>query len=189
MFLNDKQIKELSINGSMIDPFVPSTRRERIVPNVGTIKCLSYGLSHFGYDIRLDKEFMQPKLNQVLDPKGNVEYYRFSCESGFYELAPNSWILGKSVEYFRMPNNVNAICLGKSTYARMGVFVNVTPLEPGWEGYLTMEIANLGVHTVRIYCHEGIAQLLFAKGERPLVSYSDKDGKYQYQRGVQEGIV
>lgn len=178
MLKADKQIRELA-NGGMIEPF-----EEKLVRN-GVI---SYGLSSFGYDIRLADEFkiftnvhsaiVDPKH---FDPKSFVEVKGDHCI-----IPPNSFILARSFERIKMPKNLLAICLGKSTYARCGLIVNVTPLEPGWEGYITLEVSNTTPLPAKVYANEGIAQLLFFEGHAaPEVTYDSRKGKYQNQVGVQ----
>lgn len=162
----------------MIDPFEPEQVRE------GTI---SYGLSSFGYDIRVAPEFkvFTNVYNVIVDPKDfdDRSFVDVAAESCI--IPPNSFALARTVEYFRMPRDVLAICVGKSTYARCGIVVNVTPLEPSWEGFLTLEISNTTPLPAKIYADEGIAQLLFFQGEEvPSVAYADREGKYQGQVGV-----
>lgn len=148
---------------------------------------ISYGLSSFGYDIRLGTLFRFPMGGRVLDPKDCREndFATYRHEEPFL-LAGNSWVLGESVEVFDVPKTCLGICLGKSTYARVGIFVNVTPLEPGWTGTLTVEIANLGPNPVCIYPNEGIAQIIFLVGNRPEKTYNEREiQKYQGQHDVQ----
>lgn len=163
----------------MIDPFVDEQQREEVI---------SYGLSSFGYDMRIAGEFrvFTPNIhNSVVDPKDIDERAMVGYEVDDHILIPpNSYVLGRSVEYFRMPPDVLGIVLGKSTYARSGIIVNVTPLEPGWEGHVTIEIGNGTPLPAKVYANEGIAQVLFFQGEAPSISYADKEGKYQHQRGI-----
>lgn len=162
----------------MIEPFESQSVRS------GNI---SYGLSSYGYDIRVAEEFLVfTNLNTtVVDPK-NFDEDSFVRKNGPYcVIPPNSFALARSMEYFRIPRNVTAICLGKSTYARCGIVVNVTPLEAEWEGYLTIEISNTTPLPAKIYAKEGIAQLLFLESDEICnVSYADRKGKYQGQKGV-----
>lgn len=190
--LNDKQIIEENRamrkrNGAgMINPMTAKQVRQK-----GNKKIISYGLSSFGYDIRLAKEIMvrRPSLGtRVLDPKTSAAdtikqklWQSTLIGRDGYNIPPHGYVLASSVERFHIPDDVIAICLGKSTYARCGIVVNVTPLEPGWEGFLTLEISNTTDFSVTIYAGEGIAQLLFHKGERPTTTYSDRGGKYQNQ--------
>ncbi len=162
----------------MIEPFEAGQVRD------GTI---SYGLSSFGYDIRVAPEFkvFTNVHNVVVDPKGFDDRSFVDVNAEACIIPPNSFALARTVEYFRMPRDVLAICLGKSTYARCGIVVNVTPLEPSWEGYLTLEISNTTPLPAKIYANEGIAQLLFLQGnESPEVAYADRSGKYMKQTGV-----
>lgn len=190
--LNDRQIIETNramrkVNGAgMISPMYAKQVRQR-----GNKKVISYGLSSFGYDIRLAKSIYVPKNNPlppVLDPKisgthdGKKALWEPKMiERDGFEIPPHGYVLANSVERFHMPDDVIAICLGKSTYARCGIVVNVTPLEPGWEGFLTLEISNTTDFRVRIHANEGIAQLLFYRGENPITTYADRKGKYQGQ--------
>jgi dCTP deaminase len=175
---NDRWIKEMAEKHKMIDPFVEEQVREGVV---------SYGLSAYGYDFRIAEEFKVPKgsgLDDVLDPKNlrDIVYYGVL---GDVIIPPRSYVLGRSVEYFRIPRNVLTICQGKSTYARLGIIINVTPFEPEWEGHATICIVNASAMDVVVYANEGIAQLLFLEGDAdPMVSYKDKKGKYQASKGI-----
>lgn len=176
--LNDREIAALCEGSSgMISPFVPKQQSEGII---------SYGVSSFGYDIRAGytwKVFTNLRTT-IVDPKVPNEdsFFTWECMEGeTIIIPPNSYALTVSIERFKMPNNVEAICLGKSTYARVAISVNATPLEPGWEGYLTIEIANNSPCPVRMYPGEGIAQLLFIRGNTPDTTYADRSGKYQGQ--------
>jgi len=179
MILPDHRIRALALDASMIDPFVDGQVRDGVV---------SYGLSSFGYDMRIAGEFrvFTPNIhNSVVDPKRIDERAMVEYETDDHILIPpNSYVLGRSVEYYKMPPDVLAIVLGKSTYARSGIIVNVTPLEPGWEGHVTIEISNATPLPAKVYANEGIAQVVFLQGESPDVSYADKAGKYQKQRGI-----
>ncbi len=174
----DRWIQRMALEQKMIDPFVDKQKRENVI---------SFGLSSYGYDVRIAEEFkiftnifgavVDPKR---FDPKSFVDYKGEMCI-----IPPNSFVLGRTVEYFRIPRNVMTICVGKSTYARCGIITNVTPLEPGWEGYVTLEISNTTPLPAKIYANEGIAQILFFESdEQCLTSYADKQGKYQGQVGV-----
>lgn len=161
----------------MIKPFAPAQVRGDVV---------SYGLSSYGYDARLADEFKVPAEGKgVLDPKA-VEAGTFvDVRAGTLDLAPNTFVLGRTVEYFRIPPNVLTLCTGKSSYARCGVLVNVTPFEPGWEGHATLCIANVGPRPVCLYAGEGIAQVIFFESDEPCeMTYADRAGKYQAQRGI-----
>jgi dCTP deaminase len=171
----------------MIEPF------SEAVSGSGVI---SYGVSSYGYDIRVADEWklIDPAAvgslaGQVrMDPKAQPPYLEFTAS--YVDIPPNSYVLGRSVEHFRVPRDVLCVVLGKSTYARCGVIVNVTPLEPGWEGYITIEISNTTPLPARIYANEGIAQVLFFKSDNECeTSYADKKGKYQGQVGVVGALV
>ncbi|MBI4051022.1 MAG: dCTP deaminase [Elusimicrobia bacterium] len=178
MLKSDRWIRKMAMEQGMIEPF------EDHLISGGKV---SYGLSSYGYDIRVSDEFkiftnvhtaiVDPKN---FDPKSFVDYKGEICV-----VPPNSFALARSVEYFRIPRKVLAICLGKSTFARCGIIVNVTPLEPEWVGHLTIEISNTTPLPAKIYANEGIAQLLFLESDEVCaVSYADRKGKYQDQRGV-----
>ncbi len=176
--LSDRWIREQAQNHNMIEPFEEAQRRE------GNI---SYGLSSYGYDARCAPEFkiFTNVDSAIVDPK------KFSPKS-FVErtgdvciIPPNSFALARTVEYFRVPEDVLVVCLGKSTYARCGIIVNVTPLEPGWEGHVTLEFSNTTPLPAKIYANEGVCQFLFFKGNEPCeTSYKDRAGKYQGQTGI-----
>lgn len=175
MILSDRKISDLAQYCGMIDPFVPDQVRGNGI--------ISYGLSSFGYDARLDRTFklFKDRPVQIIDPK---EFTKSSVteESGDYcIIPPGGYILGRTIEYFRMPRDVLALCYGKSTYARCGVMVNVTPLEPGWHGTVTLELHNATNQNVKVYAGEGICQFTFFQGHNPKVSYADREGKYQGQ--------
>jgi dCTP deaminase len=169
----------MALETQMIEPF-----EEKLV-RVGVI---SYGLSSFGYDIRVANEFRIFTASTghltVVDPKALDERALVPYEGDVCIIPPNSFALARSVEYFHMPRNVLGICLGKSTYARAGIITNFTPFEPGWTGHVTIEISNTTPLPAKIYANEGIAQVLFFEGEQPEVSYADRQGKYQAQRGI-----
>ncbi len=175
---SDRWIRRMADEHRMIEPFSPSQVRE------GTI---SYGVSSFGYDIRVAPEFkvFTNVHNVVVDPKSFDDRSFVDVNGESCIIPPNSFALARTVEYFRVPRDILVLCVGKSTYARCGIIVNVTPLEPGWEGFLTLEISNTTPLPARIYADEGIAQLLFFQGnEEPEVTYADRKGKYQNQVGV-----
>src|SRR5947208_2910193 len=176
--LSDRWIREQAQANGMIEPFVESQRRDG---------CISYGLSSYGYDARVADEFrvFTNVDSAVVDPK-DFSQDSFVTRSGrTCIIPPNSFALGHTIEYFRIPRDILVICLGKSTYARCGIIVNVTPLEPEWEGQVTIEISNTTPLPARIYAHEGICQFLFLQGNEPCeVSYASKSGKYMGQRGV-----
>ena len=165
-------------NYDMIDPFEPVQVRD------GNI---SYGLSSYGYDIRVSSEFkvFTNVHNSIVDPKNFDDRSFVDIEGSECIIPPNSFALARTAEHFRIPRNVLVICVGKSTYARCGLIVNVTPLEPTWEGYLTLEISNTTPLPAKVYGGEGIAQLLFFEGdEEPETAYADRQGKYMEQTGV-----
>ncbi len=178
MLKSDRWIREMALKHRMIEPFVDHQVREGII---------SYGLSSYGYDMRLADEFKiyEPKGESGLDPK-NFDSNLFRDFKGkTCEIPPNSFVLGRSVDYFRIPRKVLALCFGKSTYARCGVVVNITPLEAEWEGFVTIEIANLGPRPAKVYANEGIAQVIFLESdEECLSSYKDKKGIYQKQKEI-----
>lgn len=176
MIKNDKWIEKMA-KGGMISPFENSQIRDSVI---------SYGVSSFGYDLRISNEFkiFTNINNTVVDPKKFDTKSFIDLVSDVCIIPPNSFALGRSVEYFKIPRNVITICLGKSTYARCGIVVNVTPFEPEWEGYVTLEISNTTPLPAKIYANEGIAQVLFFEGDEPAVSYKDKKGKYQSQVGI-----
>jgi dCTP deaminase len=197
----DRWIKRMALEHGMIEPFVEGQVRESVV---------SYGLSSYGYDIRVADEFkvFTNVYGSVIDPKSfdprsfvdmkaevciippnsfalarTIEYFRVPRDVCI--IPPNSFALARTIEYFRVPRDVLTVCLGKSTYARCGIIVNVTPFEPEWEGHVTIEISNTTPLPAKIYANEGIAQVLFFQSDEVCeVSYKDKKGKYQAQRGV-----
>jgi dCTP deaminase len=174
----DAWIRRMTADHGMIEPFVEGQRRDGMI---------SYGLSSYGYDARVADEFkiFTNVDNAVVDPKNFSEAGFVTRTGEICIVPPNSFVLGHTVEYFRIPRDVLVICLGKSTYARCGLIVNVTPLEPEWEGQVTIEISNTTPLPARVYANEGICQFLFLKGESPPeVSYADRAGKYMRQRGV-----
>jgi len=176
--LSDKWIRNEARHSAMIEPFVEHQKREG---------CISYGLSSYGYDARVADEFkiFTNVHSAVVDPKNFDEKSFVDMTGDHCIIPPNSFALARTMEYFRIPRNVLTICLGKSTYARCGIIVNVTPFEPEWEGYVTLEFSNTTPLPAKIYANEGIAQVVFFTGdEEPEVSYGDKKGKYQGQHGV-----
>tara|TARA_B100001123_G_C15069783_1_gene931118 strand:- start:62 stop:613 length:552 start_codon:yes stop_codon:yes gene_type:complete len=175
--LSDKWIKKMALDG-MISPF-----KEKQISK-GKI---SFGLSSFGYDARVSNEFkIFTNVNsEIVDPKNFKASNFVTKKVSECIIPPNSFVLASTVEYFKIPKDVLVICLGKSTYARCGIIVNVTPLEPGWEGHVTLEFSNTTPLPAKIYANEGAAQFVFLKGnEEPKVSYSDRKGKYMHQVGV-----
>lgn len=188
MIMNDRQIKEAMDKEGMLDPFVPTQVKE-VFRREGREPIVSYGLSSFGYDIRIGTEFkvFSNAYGTVVDPKNFDDKAMVSVNVEEHEpiiIPPNSFALGLSMEYFRIPRDVVTVCVGKSTYARCGIIVNVTPFEPEWEGYAVLEISNTTQLPAKVYAGEGIAQVLFFRGEPCEVSYADKKGKYQNQQGI-----
>jgi dCTP deaminase len=175
---SDRWIKRMALDHGMIEPFEDRQVRQGVI---------SYGVSSYGYDMRVAREFriFTNVLNSIVDPKAFDPKSFVEFEGDVCIVPPNSFALARSVEYFRIPRDVVTICVGKSTYARCGIITNVTPFEPEWEGFVTLEISNTTPLPAKIYANEGIAQVLFFKGEEPPeVSYKDKAGKYQGQTGV-----
>lgn len=167
----------------MIEPFVP----EQVCIAKNGQKIVSYGASSYGYDIRCAEEFkIFTNINStIIDPKSFDEGSFVEFKGKVCIIPPNSFALARTIEYFRIPRSVLTICLGKSTYARCGIIVNVTPLEPEWQGYVTLEFSNTTSLPAKIYANEGIAQVLFFESDEVCeISYADRDGKYQGQQGV-----
>lgn len=178
----DSWIRHMAEKHGLIDPFEPGQVRE-----VNGERIISYGTSSYGYDLRCAPEFkvFTNVYSAVVDPKNFDPTSFVDINSEVCIIPPNSFALARTVEYFRIPRNILTICLGKSTYARCGIIVNVTPLEPEWEGQVTIEISNTTPLPAKVYANEGICQFLFLKGDTPPeVSYADRRGKYMGQRGV-----
>ena len=176
--LSDKSIRKLALEEGMISPFEDKQIRD------GKI---SYGLSSFGYDARVSEEFkIFTNVNsEIVDPKDFKPTNFVTKNLPVCIIPPNSFVLARTIERFKIPKDVLVICLGKSTYARCGIIVNVTPLEPGWQGHVTLEFSNTTPLPAKIYAHEGVAQFVFIKGnEKPKVTYAQRKGKYMKQRGV-----
>ena len=179
---SDKWIRRMADEMGMIEPFEPAQCRE-----VEGEKIISYGTSSYGYDVRCSDEFkiFTNVSSATIDPKhfDPVSFVDFKGDCCI--VPPNSFALARTVEYFRIPRSVLTICLGKSTYARCGIIVNVTPLEPEWEGQVTLEFSNTTTLPAKIYAHEGVAQMLFFESDEVCeISYADRGGKYQGQTGV-----
>ena len=175
---SDRWIRRMAREHAMIEPFADAQVRDGVI---------SYGVSSYGYDMRVAREFriFTNVLSAIVDPKHFDARSFVEFEGDVCIIPPNSFALARSVEYFRIPRDVITICVGKSTYARCGIITNVTPFEPEWEGFVTLEISNTTPLPARIYAGEGIAQVLFLGGEEPPeTSYADKKGKYQKQQGV-----
>ena len=182
MIKSDRWIRRMAVEQRMIEPFEPGQVRE-----ANGRKIVSYGTSSYGYDIRCSSEFkLFTNLNTtIVDPKNFDERSFVDFQGDWCIIPPNSFALARTVEYFRIPRNVLTITLGKSTYARCGIIVNVTPLEPEWEGYVTLEFSNTTPLPAKIYANEGISQVLFFQGSEPCrISYRDRKGKYQKQKGL-----
>jgi len=174
----DSWIKRMALECRMIEPFVDDQIRAGVI---------SYGVSSYGYDVRVDDEFkvFTNVYNTVVDPKNFDSKSFVDIKADVCIIPPNSFALASTVEYFRIPRDILTICLGKSTYARCGIIVNVTPFEPEWEGHVTIEISNTTPLPAKIYANEGIAQVLFFQSDEVCErSYKDKKGKYQAQRGI-----
>lgn len=181
MVKSDKWIREMAAKG-MIEPFAEKQIRER-----NGERAISFGVSSYGYDVRCAPEFkvFTNIHSTVVDPKNFDNNSFVDIEGESCIIPPNSFALSRTVEYFRIPRNVLTICLGKSTYARCGIIVNVTPLEPEWEGHVTLEFSNTTPLPARIHANEGVAQVVFLESDEPCEeSYKDRDGKYQGQTGI-----
>ena len=181
----DTWIRKMALEQGMIEPF--ADRQMRKVDGAAEKYVVSYGVSSYGYDLRVANEFkiFTNINNSVIDPKGFNEDAFINYTGDVCIVPPNSFALARSVEYFRIPRNILTICLGKSTYARCGIIVNVTPFEPEWEGHVTLEISNTTPLPAKIYANEGIAQVIFFEATDICeVSYADRKGKYMGQRGI-----
>ena len=180
---SDSWIRRMAQSDKLIEPFEPYQVRE----SARGQRVISYGTSSYGYDVRCSDEFkVFTNINSaVVDPKAFDEKSFVSIKNDVCIIPPNSFALARTIEYFRIPRNVLTICLGKSTYARCGIIVNVTPLEPEWEGHVTLEFSNTTNLPAKIYADEGVAQMLFFEADEVCeTSYADRDGKYQGQVGV-----
>ncbi len=179
---SDKWIRRMAMEHRMIEPFEPDQIRYS-----NGHKIVSYGTSSYGYDIRCSDEFkLFTNINSaIVDPKNFDSNSFVDVKSDVCLIPPNSFALARTVEYFRIPRNVLTICLGKSTYARCGIIVNVTPFEPEWEGFVTLEFSNTTPLPAKIYANEGVAQVIFFESDEVCeTSYKDRGGKYQGQHGV-----
>jgi dCTP deaminase len=175
---SDRWIRKMALEHDMISPFNEKQVREGVI---------SYGLSSYGYDLRVADEFkiFTNVNNAIVDPKRFDETSFVDVHKDVCIVPPNSFALARSVEYFKIPRDVLTICVGKSTYARCGIIVNVTPFEPEWEGFVTLEISNTTPLPAKIYANEGLCQILFFQSDEPCeTSYKDKKGKYQGQKGI-----
>jgi dCTP deaminase len=179
---SDHWIRRMAAAHGMIEPFEAGQVRES-----GGARIVSYGTSSYGYDVRCAREFkIFTNINStIVDPKQFDRASFVDLESDVCIIPPNSFALARTVEYFRIPRNVLVVCLGKSTYARCGIIVNVTPLEPEWEGHVTLEFSNTTTLPAKVYANEGVAQMLFFESDEVCgTSYKDRGGKYQGQKGV-----
>jgi len=175
---SDHWIRKMALEQKMIEPFVDHQVREGVI---------SYGVSSYGYDVRVADEFkiFTNVFSTIVDPKAFDTNSMVDFKGDVCIIPPNSFAFAKTIEYFRIPRGVLTICVGKSTYARCGIIVNVTPFEPEWEGYVTLEISNTTPLPAKIYANEGLAQVLFLEGDELCeISYADKKGKYQNQQGI-----
>jgi dCTP deaminase len=175
---SDKWIREQALHHGMIEPFSEKQF---------SAGCISYGLSSYGYDLRVSDEFkIFTNVNSaIIDPKAFDERSFVTVTADSVIVPPNSFALARSIEYFRIPRDVLTVCVGKSTYARCGIIVNVTPFEPEWEGFVTLEISNTTPLPAKIYANEGLCQILFFQSDEMCeVSYADRSGKYQRQQGI-----
>ncbi|NPV84966.1 MAG: dCTP deaminase [Anaerolineae bacterium] len=174
----DHWIRKMALEHKMIEPFADHQVRQNVI---------SYGVSSYGYDIRVANEFkiFTNVYSAIVDPKDFSPKSMIDLHADVCIIPPNSFALARTVEYFRIPRNVLTVCLGKSTYARCGIIVNVTPFEPEWEGFVTLEISNTTPLPAKIYANEGIAQVLFFEADEECeISYADKKGKYQSQQSI-----
>ena len=179
---SDRWIRQMALQHGLIDPFEPQQVRQ-----IDGKPVISYGTSSYGYDIRCAEDFkIFTNINSAMvDPKAFDRSSFVDHRAGVCIIPPNSFALGRTVEYLRIPRNILAICLGKSTYARCGIIVNVTPLEPEWEGHVTLEFSNTTPLPAKLYANEGVAQLIFMESDEPCeVSYADRQGKYHKQIGL-----
>src|SRR3954471_8460931 len=178
---SDRWIRQMAETHQMIQPFSSSQVAEGMI---------SYGLSSYGYDLRLADEFkiFAPPAGATLNPKAiPADYYR-EHRGSFCDIPPNGYVLGRTLEYLRIPRDVLTLCVGKSTYARSGVLINVTPFEPEWEGFVTVSIANTTCRPVRVFADEGLCQVLFFQADEACeISYKDRKGKYDMQKKIEFG--
>ena len=183
MIKSDKWIKKMAHEKQLIEPFCENQVKKESNGN----RIISYGVSSYGYDVRCANEFkvFTNIHSAIVDPKAFDDQSFVDVQSNVCVIPPNSFALARTIEYFKIPEDVLVICLGKSTYARCGIIVNVTPLEPGWEGHVTLEFSNTTPLPAKIYANEGVAQFVFIKGnEKPEISYAKRKGTYMKQKGV-----
>ena len=184
---SDRWIRRMATEHEMISPFAPQQVRESVNETGEVQRAISYGVSSYGYDLRVADEFkvFTNVHGSVVDPKNFDDRSFVDIKTDCCIIPPNSFALARSIEYFKIPRSVLTVCLGKSTYARCGIIVNVTPLEPEWEGHVTLEFSNTTTLPAKIYANEGVAQMLFFESDEVCeTSYADRGGKYQGQRGV-----
>lgn len=177
MFLTDIEIQNYSLAEDMIDPFI-----DHQIKSENGKKIISYGLSSRGYDLRINNKFKKIKKETLLDVKNLDNNIFEDVTTDEIIIPPQSFILGCTVEKLKIPKNIIGICLGKSSWARIGIIINVTPIEPGWSGFVTIEISNTTNCPVKIYAFEGICQILFDQGRPCNIAYNDRNGKYQNQK-------
>ena len=175
MILNDREITRLAKEHAMIEPFAEGAKRPGVI---------SYGVTSFGYDMRVADEWVRYAPYSHVDPLRIDDAVKHYEHQDYTRIGPGQFVLCRSVETFAIPEDVLGIVVGKSTYARCGLIVNCTPMEPGWRGQLTIELHNATAHHITVHANQGIAQVMFFRGERPAVTYADKRGKYQGQSGV-----
>ena len=184
---SDRWIRRMATEHEMITPFAPQQVRESVDASGQVQRAISYGVSSYGYDLRVADEFkvFTNVHGSVVDPKGFDERSFVDIQTDCCIIPPNSFALARSIEYFKIPRSVLTVCLGKSTYARCGIIVNVTPFEPEWEGHVTLEISNTTPLPAKVYANEGLAQVLFFESDEVCeTSYGDRGGKYQGQTGI-----
>lgn len=190
--LCDSEIRDLCINQNMIQDWAEQTKEEvdestRFTLQKQTKKVISYGITSYGYDARIADDFriFTNAMNTTVDPKNFNNNAFVNYRGNECIIPPNSFVLARTLEYFRIPRDIMTLCVGKSTYARCGLIINVTPLEPEWNGFVTMEISNASPCPAKIYAHEGICQFVFFRAQKVCqVSYGDRKGKYQDQQGI-----
>ena len=184
---SDRWIRQMATEHEMISPFVPQQVRESVNESGEVQRAISYGVSSYGYDLRVADEFkvFTNVHGSMVDPKNFDDRSFVDIKTDCCIIPPNSFALARSIEYFKIPRSVLTVCLGKSTYARCGIIVNVTPFEPEWEGHVTLEISNTTPLPALVYANEGLAQVLFFESDEECeTSYGDRGGKYQGQTGI-----
>ena len=184
---SDRWIRRMATEHEMISPFAPQQVRESVNESGEVQRAISYGVSSYGYDLRVADEFkvFTNVHGSVVDPKNFDDRSFVDIKTDCCIIPPNSFALARSIEYFKIPRSVLTVCLGKSTYARCGIIVNVTPFEPEWEGHVTLEISNTTPLPALVYANEGLAQVLFFESDEECeTSYGDRGGKYQGQTGI-----